>query len=275
MNPTLSVIVTTYQRPDALAATLRGLGGQNDDDFEVIVADDGSEDPTRMLVESANTVGPLAGRVVHAWQPDDGFRAARARNLAVSRSRGDILVMLDGDCVPRPGFVRAQRRCRPGVALRGSRCLLSESATERVLADGTAVESMGWGGWLRMKLAGDVNRLPQLAGTPIAALGRRLSWRTFRTCNAAVHRRDFAQVDGFDHAFRGWGYEDSDLAIRLAAAGVVIRGAAPAATVVHLWHREADRTLEGENRARLDEVRTSGRIRAVEGLSTIDQATPR
>ncbi|MFM1833013.1 MAG: hypothetical protein RLZZ461_1329, partial [Planctomycetota bacterium] len=72
MNPTLSVIVTTYQRPDALAATLRGLGGQNDDDFEVIVADDGSEDPTRMLVDSANTAGPLAGRVVHAWQPDDG-----------------------------------------------------------------------------------------------------------------------------------------------------------------------------------------------------------
>jgi len=273
MNPAISVIVTTYERPDALAAVLRGLGDQTDDDFEVVVADDGSGDSTRRVIHDADTAGPLAGRVTHAWQPDDGFRAARARNLAASRARGDILVMLDGDCIPRPGFIHAQRRCRPGVALRGSRCLLDATATERVLTDGVPVEAMGVMAWLGRRLAGRVNRLPQLAGTPIAALGRRLSWRTFRTCNAAVHRRDFTAVDGFDHAFRGWGYEDSDLAIRLGAAGVCIRGAAPAATVVHLWHPEADRTLEGENRTRLDEVRTSGRTRAVEGLSSLDAAS--
>ncbi len=272
MTPSLSVIVTTYNRPDALAAVLRGLGTQSDDDFEVIVADDGSTDATRGLIEAARDAGPLAGRLTHAWQSDEGFRAARARNLAAAHARGDVLVMLDGDCIPRRGFVAAQRRCRPGLALRGSRCLLDAAATRRVLGDAVPVEAMPLSAWIRWRCQGRVNRLPQFAGTPIAALGRRLSWRAFRTCNAAVHRRDFETVDGFDHAFRGWGYEDSDLAIRLGAAGVTIRGASPAATVVHLWHQEADRTLEGENRARLEEVRTSGRLRAIEGLSTLDSA---
>lgn len=269
MTPSVSVIVTTYERPDALAASLRGLGHQRDRDFEVVVADDGSGEATRRVVESANATGPLAGRVTHAWQPDEGFRAARGRNLAASMSSGEILVLLDGDCVPRADFVTAHRRCRPGVSLRGSRCLLSEDATRIALADDLAIERFPPSRWLDWWRRGHVNRLPQFAGTPIATLGRRLSWRSFRTCNGAVHRRDFEAVDGFDHAFRGWGYEDSDLAIRLQAAGVVIRGASPAAAVVHLWHPEADRTLEGENRQRLDEVRASGRVRSVEGLSTL------
>ena len=269
MSPSLSVIVTTYQWPEALASALSGLGGQEDSDFEVIVADDGSDARTRHLVDRAKNEGPLAGRVKHAWQEDDGFRAARCRNLAASMAEGSILVLLDGDCVPRPGFVAAHRRCRPGVSLRGSRCLLDEIATRRTLEESIALDRFTPARWFSWWRRGLVNRLPFLAGTPVPLLGRRLSWKAFRTCNASVHRRDFETVDGFDHAFRGWGYEDSDLAIRLQASGVVIRGATPAAAVIHLWHDEQDRTLEGANRARLDQVKASNRIRSREGLSSL------
>lgn len=269
MPPSLSVIVTTYRWPEALDAVLVGLGAQDDEDFEVVVADDGSGADTRKLIEQAADRGPLAGRVKHAWQEDDGFRAARCRNLAASMADGSVLVLLDGDCVPRPGFVRAHRRCRPGLALRGSRCLLDETATREVLREGERLGDFSHARWLSWWRRGRVNRLPLLAGTPVPLLGRRLSWKTFRTCNASVHRKDFEVIDGFDHAFQGWGYEDSDLAIRLRSSGVVIRGASPAAAVLHLWHDEQDRSLEGENRARLDEVRASGRTRAREGLSTL------
>lgn len=269
MTSSLSVIVTTYQWPEALGAVLEGLGAQEDRDFEVIVADDGSGSPTRELVEEASQRGPLAGRVKHAWQEDDGFRAARCRNLAASMAEGSVLVLLDGDCIPRPDFVAAHRRCRPGLALRGSRCLLGEAATRDALRDSIALarfDHLQWASWWRR---GRVNRLPWFAGTPVPFLGRRLSWKSFRTCNASVHRSDFEAIDGFDHAFQGWGYEDSDLAIRLQSAGVVIRGATPAAAVIHLWHDEQDRTLEGENRARLEEVRSSDRTLAREGLSSL------
>ena len=49
--PALSVIVTTYNRPNALRAVLDGLLAQSRDDFEVIVADDGSGEPTRTMVD--------------------------------------------------------------------------------------------------------------------------------------------------------------------------------------------------------------------------------
>ncbi|MBC01712.1 MAG: glycosyl transferase family 2 [Phycisphaerae bacterium] len=269
MPSSLSVIVTTYEWPEALEAVLAGLGAQDDDDFEVVVADDGSGAVTRELVEQAAGRGALAGRLKHAWQEDDGFRAARCRNLAASMAEGSILVMLDGDCVPRPGFVRAHRRCRPGVALRGSRCLLQENATREALEGGEALGGFTHARWFSWWRRGRVNRLPLLAGTPVPWLGRRLSWKSFRTCNASVHRSDFEAIDGFDHAFKGWGYEDSDLAIRLRSSGVVIRGATPAAAVLHLWHDEQDRSLEGENRARLEELRDSGRTVARAGLSTL------
>ncbi len=274
MSRSLSVIVTTYEWPEALDAVLSGLGDQQDEDFEVVVADDGSGPRTREIVETSARRGRLAGRLKHAWQPDEGFRAARCRNLAASMAEGSILVLLDGDCVPRSGFVRAHRRCRPGLALRGSRCLLNERATRKALGSDATLPRRSSASWFSHWRRGEVNRMPMIAGTPVPALGRRLSWKSFRTCNASVHRTDFEAVDGFDHDFQGWGYEDSDLAIRLQSSGVVIRGATPAAAVLHLWHDEQDRSLEGENRARLEEVRGSKRTRARRGLSSLPGDLP-
>jgi glycosyltransferase involved in cell wall biosynthesis len=267
MAPATSVIVSTYRREDALLAVLAGLSRQHDRNFEVIVADDGSGPETAEVVARATSEWPGLA-ISHVRQEDDGFRLARARNLAVRAARGDRLLFLDGDCVPRPGFVGSHRHCVPGRATCGRRCLLSEPATAAWLDDPTrSARSTGF--WLRRRLAGDVNRLPFLADPWFAPLGRPCSWKRFRGMNHGVHRRDYLAVDGNDQAFVGWGFEDSDLAIRLQNSGVRLVPAGLGSTVFHLWHREADRTLEGENRARLDEVRTSGRIRAVEGLSTI------
>lgn len=116
---------------------------------------------------------------------------------------------------------------------------------------------------------GDLNRPPFLADPISGVFGLALSWRRFRGMNHGVHRDDYLAVDGNDQSFRGWGFEDSDLAIRLLNHGVRLIAPGRGSTVLHLWHREADRTLEGENRARLDAVRNSGRVRAVEGLSTL------
>ena len=87
--------------------------------------------------------------------------------------------------------------------------------------------------------------------------------------NHGVHREDYLAVDGNDQAFTGWGFEDSDLAIRLLAAGVRLVWAGRGSTVLHLWHPEADRRCEGENLARLESVQRSGRVRATEGMSTL------
>ena len=80
MSGLISVIVTTYNRPAALRAVLDGLGAQQDRGFEVLVADDGSRDDTRALVEAQAHTAPVPIR--HVWQEDRGFRAGAARNRA-------------------------------------------------------------------------------------------------------------------------------------------------------------------------------------------------
>jgi len=90
-----SVIITIYNRPDALAAVLEGFRNQSKTDFEVVIADDGSTQDT------ADLIGHLAGRmpfpVRHVWQEDKGFRAAAARNRAIATSSGDYVIFVDGD----------------------------------------------------------------------------------------------------------------------------------------------------------------------------------
>src|SRR5215212_3540345 len=104
----ISLIVSTYNRPDALGACLRSLSRQTDRNFEIAVADDGSGAETRDLVKSwtANSSVPLK----HVWQEDRGFRLAEIRNRAIVASAGDYLVFLDGDCIARPDFIVAHRR---------------------------------------------------------------------------------------------------------------------------------------------------------------------
>ncbi len=264
----VSVIVTTYRRPDALAAVLRGLSSQSDDRFEVIVGDDGSGDATASVVKEAQA-SMKPQKIVHAWQPDDGFRAARVRNLAVQAASGTVLVFLDGDCIPRKHFVLAHRCCRLGRVVRGSRCLLSQAMTDRVLQERLPVETYRAIDWMAARRRGDVNRLPAMAGSTIGRVIISRSWKLLRSCNMSVHRDDFMAVDGFDQAYEGWGYEDSDLAVRLLAHGCGITRATARAAVLHLWHQEADRSQDQQNRRRLHAVRASGRIKAESGFSVI------
>ena len=125
----ISVVVTTYNRPDALRAVLAGLAAQTDHGFEVLVADDGSRDDTRQLVERTAAAFPVP--VAHVWQEDEGFRAGAARNRAAAVARGEYLVFLDGDCVPRPDFVAQHRTlAERGWMVAGNRILLSEAFTK-------------------------------------------------------------------------------------------------------------------------------------------------
>ncbi len=77
-------------------------------------------------------------------------------------------------------------------------------------------------------------------------------------------------MNGFDEAFTGWGFEDSDFAIRLIRAGTRIKDGRFAVPVLHLWHKENDRSKQQENRAKLEATLNGSHIRAQLG---VDQYT--
>lgn len=113
VRPLISIIVSTYERPDALEAVIRGLSKQSNLHFEIVIADDGSGPETARVVSSWRV--RWHSRLAHVWQPDAGFRLAGVRNRAVVASSGEYLVFLDGDCIPRRDFVAEHRRlAEPG-----------------------------------------------------------------------------------------------------------------------------------------------------------------
>jgi glycosyltransferase involved in cell wall biosynthesis len=269
----ISVIVTTYNREDALDAVLRSLARQTDADFEVIVADDGSAAATAETVQAwkARLGHPLA----HVWHEDRGFRAAEIRNRAILASRGGYVLFLDGDCIARPDFVATHRRlAEPGWFVTGNRILLSPALTAKVLRDGLAPERWSFAAFLAQRAKGGINRLAALLNLPLGPLRRlrQKAWRGARSANLAVWRADLTKVDGFDADYSGWGKEDSDIIVRLLRAGVRRKDGVFATGVLHLWHAEADRARLPENERKLSDIIAGDEIRAQRGLSSL-QAT--
>jgi glycosyltransferase involved in cell wall biosynthesis len=266
----VSVLVTTYNRDDALDAVLSALSIQNDRAFEIVIADDGSGPATRAVVERWRP--RLGVAISHVWQPDAGFRAAEIRNRAIVACRGDYCIFLDGDCLARADFIARHRQlAEPGWFVTGNRVLLSPALTAAVLRDGVHPESWSVLGWIVHRMRGDSNRLAALLSLPLGPLRKLTSnrWRGARSCNLAVWRCDLERVDGFDASFHGWGREDSDLLIRLLHSGVRRKDGRFATGVIHLWHPDADRGELAANDARLKGVLDSKRTRAMRGLSAL------
>ena len=274
MAELISVIVTTYNREDALDAVLRSLARQGDSGFEVIVADDGSGEATAKLVDAWKA--KFGRRLDHVWHADRGFRAAEIRNRAILAARGTYCVFLDGDCIVRPDFIATHRRlAEAGWFVTGNRVLLSAELTTEVLREKLNPESWGFGRWFAERWRGGVNRLSALLHLPLGPLRRvrQRVWQGARSCNLAIWRTDLDCIDGFDADYSGWGKEDSDIIVRLLHAGVRRKDGTFATGVLHLWHRDADRSQLSENERKLAGVAAGDRIRARQGLSALQGAS--
>jgi glycosyltransferase involved in cell wall biosynthesis len=266
-HPTLSVVISTYNWPEALQAVVEGFFSQTDMDFEIVIADDGSGEATRACIERLQARSPVP--LKHVWQPDVGYRLAMSRNGGIRASSGDYIIVIDGDCIPQRNFIAQHRKlARRGFMVTGSRILLNPKASERVLARQLDLQGLGLFDKLRMRLSGEANKLMQLLWT-MPDVGReksRFSFRRIKGCNMGIWRHDLERINGFDESFTGWGHEDADLVVRLFHAGVMRKDGAFATEVFHLWHRENKRDQESSNRRVVLERAANKTTQAARGL---------
>jgi glycosyltransferase involved in cell wall biosynthesis len=277
-DPILTVVVTTYEWPEALDVALRALSEEKDEDFEVIVANDGSGPQTTAVIEKWQRAFPVS--LVHVRQEDEGSRQARARNLGALHARGSFFVFLDGDCLVRRGFVKAVRRAIvPGWFLASKRLNLSKRLSQRALDDGVPLWRWGAVRWLgshpRELLAASLPRERNRPGVILAIRDRRRPWRLrqreFTPPHDAygfftgVSRQDFSRVNGFEARFVGWGAEDVDMTLRLRRVGLRCGWPGPRATLLHLWHLDR-RQRSPVNTPLLRETQSGDRTEAVAGL---------
>lgn len=270
MQPILpSVIITTYERPKALNAVLQSLSRQSTPPYEVIIADDGSKKSTADVIKDWQ--GKLRYPLIHSWQKDEGFRAGAARNMAVAASSGNYLIFLDGDCIVFHDFIENHiKLAQKNTLVMGSRILCSEKLTKEIENQLTDPSDWHLLDWLIAKLSKKINRLFPLIRMSHFSLFRNCRsnrWKGVRTFNLALWRKDFEKVNGFDERFQGWGHEDANLAIRLIKNSIKRKDGQFALPVLHLWHKENDRSKLNNNEQLILETLQSNEVKATLGLN--------
>jgi glycosyltransferase involved in cell wall biosynthesis len=263
--PFISVIVTTYNWPDALQAVLNSLHAQDTSDFEVIIADDGSGAATRTVIGSFQTTFPVPLR--HVWRPNEGPRPGKIRNRAIEAAQGEYIVVIDGDCLVLPDFVRTHRNlAEPGWFVAGKRSWLRPAITRRILASPDQLPQGGRLRWFARSLTNQCTRPFDFLPLSCDRYRRAEDWRQVQTCNMAFWRSDCVAVRGFDERYLGVGLEDSDLAVRLIRKGIRRKLGDHASIVLHLHHERRERPAESRNNEMFEELLASDRFAAIIGL---------
>lgn len=222
-EPSVTVVVTHYEQPVQLALTLAALAGQTHprELLQVVVADDGS---------ATAPVVPEGVEVV--TQPDAGFRAARIRNRAAELARGEVLLFLDADTVPEPGYVAAMARL-PGVLPEAVVVGRRRHADLSGLAPGGDVAEVGRAHelteprWLRDAHAATADLLH----------ADETSYRFVVGAVVGCSRWFFATTGGFDESFTTYGGEDWEWGHRAWTHGALLAHVPEAVA----WHDGPDR----------------------------------
>jgi glycosyltransferase involved in cell wall biosynthesis len=236
----VSLIITTYNRVDALSLVLNSVENQTVLPKEVIIADDGSTKETQKMIHDFQAVSHL--NLTHSWQKDEGFRAAKSRNKAIAKSKDDYIILIDGDMVLHPKFIEDHiSHAESGYFVQGTRVLLTQSTTQDALVEMKTNFSFLSSGIQNRKNAIHSNFLSRLFSKKKNYL------RGIKTCNMAFFKQDCININGFNNDFEGWGREDSEFVVRLLNSGIHRKNLRFNAIQFHLWHNENTRASLQQN----------------------------
>ena len=251
--PRVSIVVTTYNWPRALELSVRSIFRQSVLPCDILVADDGSGEETRELVDRLREESPVP--LVHVWHEDKGFRLSVIRNKAIARASGDYIIQIDGDVILPRHFVSDHLDlAEQGHFVCGSRVKLPEKATERILS-GDISSLRIW----------DVSMGFVIKSLRSRALRHFLAFRYAKTidhlrgCNMAFWRSDAIKVNGYNEDLLQWGHEDGEFAFRLHFAGVAKKALKMGGCVYHLNHKIASRDNEQRHLDELEAVKRERR----------------
>jgi glycosyltransferase involved in cell wall biosynthesis len=230
----ISVVIATKDRAPYLSRALASLADQTSaPSFEVIVVDNASTDETKNVVEqqAARAVYP----VQYAFEPEPN--RGKARNRGVALASGEFVLFADDDVQLPPGFLAAHAAAHAG---------------------GTFVVN------------GPIINVPSYDDRPKPAFSN-YSRAFLCTCNVSLPKHAIDAVGGFDEAFRLYGWEDTELGVRLREAGLRWKFAWDA----YLWHIKSpsDNTLEVETRKAVERARMARHFLAKQSSPRARMAT--
>jgi glycosyltransferase involved in cell wall biosynthesis len=255
----VSLIITTYNRPDALKFVLQSITSQSQLPNEIIIADDGSNNSTKKCIDEFKKKSSLP--LIHSWQEDKGFRVAKSRNKAIAQSKFDYIILIDGDVILHYKFIEDHlKHAEMGFFVQGSRVLLNKRATEELLSNNSNVSFFSRG----------------LSNRKNAIYSNFLSWiftirknylKNIKTCNLAFFKSDCIEINGFNNDFEGWGREDTEFVVRLIKKGVNRKNIRFNLLQFHLWHEDSSRHVLQKNEIILNDTIKKNKNWCINGIN--------
>lgn len=243
----VSIIISFYNKIDVLKLLFVALECQTFKDFEVLVADDGSS--SDVVSELKRIIPTLPFVVKHVWHEDLGWRKNKILNLAVAHAESDLLIFMDGDCLPHRSFVEDHLNvAKRGEVSTGRRVMLTDRITKKINADNIRSGILGYKLFFQLlydtAIKGKITKMEQMIRLKpdwFRHLIVRDSKRFILGCNFSMFKNDLIQIDGFDERFVHPGYgEDIDLGNRLSNNGVKIMSRRRLMVLFHTYHVHLD-----------------------------------
>lgn len=235
-----ALLISTYNWKEALDLVLQSVHLQSVFPDEILIADDGSKEDTKELINLWKTKSSIP--IKHFWQEDKGFRKTIILNKAISGSEADYIIQIDGDIILSPKFIQDHYEERKeGFFLNGSRALINEENTKKLLnTKALCLKSV------KKNIKNKINatRFPLLSKY---FRKDHIKSDNVKGCNFSFWKKDFIAVNGYNNEMNGWGHEDIELAARLNNLGIRQRRLKMKAVCYHLHHAFFDRKNEIAN----------------------------
>jgi glycosyltransferase involved in cell wall biosynthesis len=229
--PSSSLIIATYNWVNALDLCLKSVLNQSIYPNEIIIADDGSKDETKKIIEYYKGISKIP--IIHVWQEDNGFKLAEIRNKAIAKSSNPYIIQIDGDLILNKNFIKDHLMfSEKGVYLFGSRVNIQKTLlpelykTKRISFNFFSKGIKKRFRTLRIPLLMSLNK-------PKCSISTKL-----RGCNISFWKDDFIKINGYNENFVGWGGEDSEMIQRLHNIGIKGKRLKFSGIVYHIFHNE-------------------------------------
>jgi glycosyltransferase involved in cell wall biosynthesis len=242
--PSVSVLVNTWNRADFLRNCLQGYLRQTVRNFEIVVADDGSEDHTPEVVETFRRSSGIP--IDYVRHERDGHRRTVILNKGIVACRAPLILFTDCDCVPQGDLVEQHLQSyQANRLLCGGFIPLTAEETARVtpelILEGRHEEFLNPSRRRSLKWRQRKDSFYVLIRRPRRPHNYGM--------NFSVSKEDLLAINGFDESFRGVGGADGDVRRRLGLLGVRPMSIFATAVVFHQFH-PPDPTKTSEVKAR-------------------------
>jgi glycosyltransferase involved in cell wall biosynthesis len=238
-----SIIIAFYNDIKSLKMILSALNNQYQNNFEVIIADDGSRD--EIVGQIKDLITDISYPIQHVWHKDNGFRKNRILNKALLKAQYDYLIFIDGDCIPQDNFVRDHLdHATQETCLNGRRADLSPSVSQTIRGDGSTPPNKLFKTYFKDIIADYLRGNGKNIEKGLRVTNPSIShWLNNKNkglvgCNFSLFKSSLLNINGFDERYESPGVgEDSDIEFRLRLDGIKVKNIFYMANQIHLYHQ--------------------------------------